>query len=59
MEFEEQFVFILALLELLTAVLLVADDGLQPALGEVEGVVPDGLVVLDLLERQGLLVSVK
>ena len=53
MELEVDLIFVCTLLKLLTSVLLVADNCLQPAFGKVERVVPYSLVVPDLLEGQG------
>ena len=57
LQFQEQTVFIHRLLILLTAVLLIADDGLEVARREVQRVVPHSLVVLHLLVRQRLAVA--
>ena len=57
MQFEIQFILVFVLLELLTTVLLVTHDSLQPTLAQVQRVVPHGFVVVYLLEGQCLAVA--
>ena len=57
MEAEVELIVAGALLVFLATVLLIADNGLQLAGGQIEGVVAHGLVVLDLLKRQALAIG--
>ena len=57
MQLEVQFVLVHILLELLSTVLLVADNGLEVSVVKIKRVVPNQFVVLYLLEWERLAVG--